>query len=271
MNKLILYVLFFSWCFSLGAAEETRPLIQTYYKDQSYSLLVQINKEESKYLNEEKNQDDKQHVLNVATIFMAQVLKNHPKYMDQYSRNFFNLSFYEKAIFLRGIRSTGMNHYLLYNLTDKNLQELVKDPNLITLSHMQVKQAGDLDYLWASFFATGNEIYIRQIIEILNREDDLLLLAYEWINREQVAQIQSSLEGKSTPPDYSDLKKIIEMQSSKQKDYQTQFLISLAALRSLEGFSMQDPTLSEIIQNIIENNPELDFFKKINAALGNKQ
>ncbi|MEI6242829.1 MAG: hypothetical protein WCP39_05425 [Chlamydiota bacterium] len=270
MNKLISSILFFGWCLSLGAAEEQGSLIQTYYKNQSYPHLSQINKESSNYLSEEKDQNDKQHVLNVATIFMAQVLKNHPEYLNQYVQNFSNLSFYEKAVFLRGIRSAGMDHALLHNLSDKKLQELVNDPNLLALSQLQVKQAGDLDYLWASFFATGDETYILQIIKILNRDDELLFLAYEWINREQVAQIRSSLEGTTTPPDYSDLKKIIEKQSSKRKDYQTQFLISLTALKSLEDSSTQDPNVGDIIKKIIENDPSLDYFKRINAALGNE-
>jgi len=269
MKKAILSILFLSWIFTFCALEAAGPSFQVYYKNQGYTQLVEANKESSKALKKIKDQGDREHVLNLATIFMAQVLNEHPDYLDRYAQNFSKLSFYEKAIFLRGICSAEMDHHLLETISDRKLKKLVNDPNLIllsTLDDLQVRESGDLDYLWSSFFATGNETYIQQMIEIVNRDDELLLLAYEWINRKQLSGILSSM-GIESPPDYSDLQEHIEMRSRDEKDYPIQFSISAAAFWSLNSNSAQDPTIKEVILGIVQADPSLDFWKKIDTAI----
>jgi len=269
MKKALLSLLVLGWMLTLGTVAAGEPLSQVYYKNQGYTQLVEANKESSKALKKIENQGDREHVLNLATIFMAQVLNEHPDYLDRYAQNFTELSFYERAIFLRGILSAGLDHELLETISDDKLRRIVNDPNFIflpDLSPLEVKEGGDLDYLWSSFFATGNETYIQQIIEIVNRDDELLLLAYEWINREQVAGLLASM-GIESPPDYSDLIEHIEMRSREEKDYLIQFSISLAALWSLNSNSSQDPTIKEVILGIVQADPSLDFWKKIETAI----
>jgi len=287
MKKSILFVLLFLalGCvgrplmipFGEGTVKVSPPKSQVYYKNQGYSQLVEANKEMA--MDHDKlaydkliDQENKQHCLDLSTFFVAHVLKEHPEYLTKYAQDFAKLSFYEKAIFLRGIRSAGMEHDLLNNISDKKLEKIVNDPALLTLekSHpSQVKNCDELDYLWVSFFSTGNETYIRQILKVLNRDDELLLLAYEWINRGYIADLLSGLEGKEVPPDYADLNGIIQMKSKEKKDYLLQFLISQAAFWSLEANAKQDPTIHQLIQKIIKSKPALDYWKKINTALGN--
>jgi len=269
MKKTIVCISLLALTLSMGIAEAEVPPNQVYYKNQGYPQLVQANKDLANSLSQEINQDDKKRYLDIATFFIAQVLKKHPDYIAMYAKNFSMLSFYEKAIFLRGIRSAGIKHELLSSISDKKMMELVNDPDLITLSdlsHLQPKEGGDLDFFWVSFFATGDEIYIRKIVEILNRDDEILFVAYEWLNREQMAEMLSSL-GEKTSPNYSDLQKHIEMQSKKRKDYRSQVSIGVAALWSLDANARQDPTIAQIIQKIIKDDPSLDYWKKITKAL----
>jgi len=269
MNKSVLYILL-GLVLTIGAVEASVPSSQVYYKNQGYSQLVQATKELTNDLSKVKSPEDKEHALNIASIFMAQVLKGHPEYLANYAQKYSNLSFYEKAVFLKGIRSAGMNHDLLNDIADSKIMGIVNDPNLLTLSnlnHLQVKDAGDLDYLWGSYFATGNKGYIRQIVEVLNKDDEILFIAYEWINRLKLQEMLSSM-GKNMPADFSDLEKHIEMQSVKRKNYRTQVSIYLAALWSLDANAAQDPTIGQVIQGIIKNDPSLDYWKKINKTLG---
>lgn len=250
------------------------PSYQTYYSNQEYSQFLQASKELANDLKcTNKEGEDKQHVLNFATIFIAHVLKKHPEYVAQYAQNYPQLSFYEKATFLRGMRSAGIDHDLLASIQDNKLIAIVNDPNLLALSALndfQIKEAGDLDYLWTSFFATGNEAYMHQIIQTLNKDDEILLTAYEWINRQKISEMLASM-GQHRPPNYSHLQKYIDMQAKKRKDYLAQFYISLAALWSLEANAQQDPAIRQVIQKIIKTDPSLDYWKKINSKSFSQQ
>jgi len=261
---------------TLGRGACSPDFIQDYYKNQGYSQFVEAIKAMAYSLSDQINQkdvkqEDLEHSLNLSTVYIAHILKQYPNYLAEYEKDFSNLSFYEKALFLRGIRSTSMKHDLLNNISDKELERIVNDrnvPMLSSLNHFQVKDGGDIDYLWASFFATGNEAYIRQIIdEILNKDDEMLFWAYnayQWFYQKKgTTSLLDLLEKKE------EFHQAMKMKEEKNKDYPIQVTIIYSALWSLDANARQDPTIWRIIQKIIKNEPSLDYWKKINKIRKN--
>lgn len=57
-------------------------------------------------------------------------------------------------------------------------------------------------------------------MESLDRDDKLLLLTYEWINREMIASMLQRISAdRESAPDVSDLQQEIETETKENKDY----------------------------------------------------
>jgi hypothetical protein len=245
--------------------EATLPLCQTFYKNQEYSQLVKTLKENS-FFSDTLEKQKRDVLLIIETVFMAQALKEHPEFLPLLARDFSMMTLHEKAVFLRGVRLAKMDLDLLKNISDKELNQMVyDDANLPNLNNLAVKQPLDLDLLWTSFFATGKEGYIRRIVEVLNSDDTLLLLAYHWDSR---CKMIEKCKNRKQPLLFDDLEKRLQEYQKKRKEAQVQFSIILAAYWSLEVNAKQDRTIEEILKKITKNEPSLDYWQKINKSLG---
>lgn len=166
-------------------------------------------------------------------------------------KNFSDFPLNKKTVYLRAIQSVGLEHELLTHLLDKELEEKVSSSPLLSLSGLNpllIKQGNEIDYLWVSFFATGQTSYIRQVLENLNRDDRLLKLADDLGDKESETYIEN----------------FINAFLSLSEGDQLQFLIASHALFTMTIYARADQHLEKTIQEMIKEEDSLNFLKKIN-------
>jgi len=251
-------------------ANNSDQIIQTFYKNPGFTQLVEATGHISSYLSQTKDRKDREHLLNIATIFVGQAIKEHPNYLKELNQGFSSLTFYEKAVLLRGIRSADIGHDLLKNISDKKLKQIVFSTRLKKVSEIKnlpVREPGDLDLIWGSYFATGDSDYIKKIIRVINHDKMALFHGYELINREHNAAFLSELTGKRISPDKGDLNFAINVKRLWKPGYKNRVLVVKSALWSLEANCNQDPEVRRIRDEVIMNNPELDYWKRIDKII----
>ena len=207
----------------------------------------------------------------MAGVFVGQVIRSHPEYLNRYLQNYASLSMCQKAVLLRGIRVAGRDHEVLKTIEDPKLRKLVFVGDVTSFEGLQnfhIKQPEDLDLLWVSFFATGERTYLRQIIKFLDLDDEVLFFGYELINRREVAKRVSQLTGKHVPPNTKDLYQHFEKRDRESPGFKNRAFTVSAALWSLESNAKQDQVVRKIAGEITTGEPRLDYWKRINRMLG---
>lgn len=118
--------------------------------------------------------------------------------------------------------------------------------------------------------ATGNNFYLEKILNYINEDDFILIAAYETLNRKYLCQVMTKL-GDSSCQHKSNVSDIIASIHKKYPQNYQQMLNKVitcaSALWSLESNRQQDPMVDKKITEIIQKNPRLDYWKKINQAI----
>ena len=140
----------------------------------------------------------------------------------------------------------------------------------VTLKHIQVKQASDLDRIWKQYFRCRDKAYIQQLLEVVNEDQGVMIIAYEYLNREFNANLRSRQEGKQVPPNVDDLNTLVKEREKEVPGFSKRVGIVAAAIWSLDSNVGQYPQVREDVQAIIKLHPDLDHGKKIKAMLGYK-
>lgn len=133
-----------------------------------------------------------------------------------------------------------------------------------SIKRIQVNEGGDLDDVWEAYFATNNKAYIQQILMILNQDERVLYYANEYLKRQYMADY-SSQKGKVAEAQFDDLKKNLDRINQTEKGFANRVLIAIAALWSLESYSNDNQQVRREIAEMIKQNPNLDYWKKINS------
>jgi hypothetical protein len=265
MKKIVISILMFVWIMALGAENAPVFVYEVFYKEQSYSQLKKSLAELNKLWNQKKS-EEKEKQFHIETIFLAQVLKKHPEFLSLLASEFPQMTFHEKSVFLRAVKSAEIDLDLLKTISDEKLKALLYDPKLPLVGHLQDSPLF-LDYLWTSFFATGNVSFIRKIYQTASHCDDqLLALGYIWKQHETIAAIASSW--RKQPPDFTPLNNLLEEFSLEKKDAAKQlFDIILPTMWTVDLYTHRNPHLEEVIKKLLQEDPSLNCERRITVAM----
>jgi hypothetical protein len=193
---------------------------------------------------------DKPFVLDLATTFIAQIIKVHPDYAEAFARDFSQLSAAEQEIFLQAFAMIGIQDPRVQG--NGNYQILP----LSRLDHLEFKTGHDFDLMVVSFLATGDEVFLRQPMAFLNSDPELLFFAYEWNNRQALSKLLEELTGQSKLPDENEFLDILKEWPNEK---QVQFTLKLTAWKCLDFIRGEDPTAEEKISQLGKTDPLLDY------------
>jgi hypothetical protein len=179
----------------------------------------------------------------LATTFIAQVIKAHPNYTETFARDFPRFSSMEKAFFSQAFSTAGIQ--------DPSLQgdEISPIVSLSELDHLEFKSSDDFDLMCVSFIATGDELFLSQLMAFLNTDPEFLPLAHEF------RQLLDKNENELTLDDI----KFVETIKSWSKEKQELFILKLTAWKCLDFIKAEDPSAEEKISQLCKNNPKLDY------------
>jgi hypothetical protein len=107
------------------------------------------------------------------SLFEALVLRNHPEYIAPYQATYPEMGLYERAVFLRAVRSLGNPLEEEITIDDERLYDLVADPQLRHISWVDdyiLQKDSDIDMMRYCFLATGDEKYVVKAVEYLQKK-----------------------------------------------------------------------------------------------------
>lgn len=236
--------------------------IQTFYHNPSYKSYIAIT---TAAIDTSATVDDS------VLVFSTMAVDSHPDYGNNIFKNFAKYSTKEKQLLFLTLMATDnqkaineIMHTYHYNNNQKP-KFTVKDIKQLNIND----DPGMLDNSWAAYFATGNDEYLLKIIRYVNENDFILTTGYEMVNRRHLCQLLTSM-GQSQKCNTSNtdiVKSVSKRYPRKAKEMLYKSAVVASALWSLQANSEQDPAVDKKITAILNNNPQLDYVKKINEAI----
>lgn len=290
--KCVLFLLL-SCFMCVGKIEATPIASQNSYKGHSDEDLEKYTEETLVLLSQAKG-ESRSHFLNIHSIFYGHILKHQPEYFGKLVVRFPTTDWLYKIMIFKAMKYAGIDEKSLDQIEEKSLLNQSKKVfktvdistrfNLETMSTLDIRSSYDVDYLWFSFLATGDQAYISSILNVLNPNDEsLLMLAYEWINREYLAlNTDSILSGLSKPmtssqkadwnkekktywEDKVDLFQIIKEKCKENPSFANELEIIIHAFRTLENSGTDESR--RVAQCLIQEDLKLDYWAKIKNSL----
>lgn len=250
-------------------ADQKQLAMQQFYRQPSFNQLVKnVN-----WLIQGDEQQKKQqttHFQSGATeVYAVMAVHKHPSYVTEISKKFAKLPQHTQNIFLYSVTANG------YADEAKKIQQQYSIHDKVTINYTPQKiqslevsdSAFNLDLLWTAYFATGDNAYLKKILNYINRQDHFILIAaYEVVNRNMLS---AACPADSKCP-YQDMSDIFSAAKRKYPaNYQkmiNRIMTVSAALWSLSANSEQNSVLAKRIGIIVKENPKLDYWKKINES-----
>jgi hypothetical protein len=107
------------------------------------------------------------------SLYEALVFRNHPEYIAPYQATYPEMGLYERAVFLRAMRSLGKPLDPEITIDSEKLYDLVADPQLSHISWVDdyiLQKDSDIDLMRYCFLATGDEKYVVKAVEYLQKK-----------------------------------------------------------------------------------------------------
>jgi hypothetical protein len=254
-----------------------------YYKHPEPNIFPKIISGMIKYGVFSKAQDCQ---LQPLMTFFAYVLKDNPTHLAKYmGKIHFTKNIQRKYVYtiLWESNTKEATDYLKQKLRseDSSISKIVKtimsQPPVNILQQKITTES--LDQLWSAYFATGNPIFIRKIIEFINKDQTDLILGYEIVNRQFICDVikktkpqlknQSSKDMCEHPMD--DIFKAIKNKYPNDHAKRTMDIITVSSgIWSLGANKRQDKTVAKHINDITSSDKQLDYWRKIHKAIGVK-
>lgn len=237
----------------------TEQALQTFYQQPTFLKFIHLTTDAVRSYPPD----------NLLLIFSTMAIDKHPDYAKKIAENFHSYSSKEKELLVKALDASDnkntinvINNSYHYKI-DVASQFTVKKINTLKIND----DADNLDRLWTAYLATGDSIYLLKMIRYVNADDFILITAYEMVNRKYLCELITHLN-KSPCPSITDLVKVIEKQyPNNSKQMFRKMAVVSSALWSLESNRHQDKFIDKKIKQIFDENPELDYWKKINRAL----
>ncbi len=205
--------------------------------------------------------------------FTTMVIDKHPDYVNKIVKSFKNYSENEKILLFTSLTLT--NNTDAINTIKKSHQ--IYKAEVAAHSPEAIKSVainddpGVIDSLWMAYSATGDDRYPMTILKYINNDDFLLIMGYEMLNRSSLNELTSSMGFNNNKPfDLSDLKAAIKKRYPNNSDKMfVRAVVISQAIRSYDTHRNMDPAFQTKYEAIVKKDPKLDYWKKINRAIGN--
>lgn|SRR3990167_611763 len=236
--------------------------LQTFYHHPDFSNFIRIT---SVIVNNYPKRSD------LLLTFSTMVVDAHPDYLKKISEGFSKYSSKEKQLLFSTLIATA-NSDVLSKVDQNNVIKTPPKYTSKTIKELKINDDPDnLDRAWAAYFATGNNEYLQKIIQYINADDFILIASYELVNRKYLCQFinhlnNSSCQNQSNEDIVNSIKKRYPKDAEKMLN---KTAVVASSLWSLESNRRQDKFIDNEIQNIMNGNKNLDYWKKINNALKN--
>lgn len=211
--------------------------------------------------------------LGIYTAFITVVAKNNPEKIETWMKQLKLMNDREYKTIYRAIWNANTKQskqYLEVMVKSSNLKAAKIAAEVITVPPEDILNkkitADTLDQLWASYEASGDNIYLMKIIEFINQDDYFLIMGAEIYNRKRLHDLMGTIDHK-TAISYDDL--IDSLKKKYPQNYQEKFLHAAAvgaAIWSMDSNREQDQTIDEKVEKFISKNPKSDYRAKIKKA-----
>ena len=204
-------------------------------------------------------------------VFSVMVMAKHPRYAEQFIKNFSELSKGSQRYLLSVLLTTGH---------DKIANELQNDFRVKPmLSHfvspreveaIEIKNETDLDCLWAAYFATGDMFFVKKMVKFITHDDFEMMVGYEALNRAWMCDMMKQ-SGKSTKEHCPDLSDWVMATTERYPHsfhyvFQQSLCVS-SAIWSMDSNIKQDKQLKSRLYALVDSHPNLNYWKKINRMI----
>jgi hypothetical protein len=248
---------------------------ETFYENASFGKVEKFvaqsvqSKKQAGAKSDTKTQD---HLNNISNVFLTAVFAKHPNYVKAVYKKFSQYSEEEKLMFATALAviegKEGLNT-LPYSLpAEKNLLS-IKDVDQTDLKNTRgmIALCSSTDYLWSAFEATGDDKYLKNILNYLASEPIIIRkFAFEMINRAMLNKVISKFSGSQNSKKINNddiIQKITEL-SKKDKRYSLEKLIAYhTILWSMQAQRMQHPDIEAKVQRILKRQPDLNYSKDV--------
>lgn len=238
----------------------TDSFIHSLYKDPSHSNFVELSHSWNDIHIKSDNQDAL-HALNLMGIFIGHALTLYPEYVSSYIDSFETLLFNEQLGLLKGLQFANTKHPLLEQIENPKYQPFFSNSPAIEISKLKTHDpqiADELDYLWVSFFATGDPQYIQKILEFINSNPKALFYAFVTLNQELFDSFPKKLQK---------IEQNLQNAFRQDKEFIHDYLMISTGLWSLDSNMTQDETIKTIVKELINENPNLNYLAKLGKML----
>ena len=166
--------------------------VETFYKDPTYTNFIETS-ERFNYL--ENSQDP--YLESKFLVYTTLILHKHPDFKSNIVKDFGSFNTNQKSMIYQGLLGAGFTkeaneitrryHYEIapnVNFTVDKINAIQFNDKIETREQIDL-QAAIMDYCWVSFFATGEEKYIRKLVEYAKKHEDtnshfIPVQAYFW-------------------------------------------------------------------------------------------
>jgi hypothetical protein len=263
LNQLLLTVMLVTMACVGFASENTmkdpQAIIETFYRQPNYDDFIYATSKMADKTTRFTLYD-----------FATMVLHNHPDYVKKIVESFGKYSTNEKKVLYLALLAS--DNASAVNAIKQTYQYKKPRIKYHTAKDIDSVKITALDSLWAAYSATGDKQYMMKILKFINSDDTLLIIGYELLNRQQMCQ---SLQGISV--DLSQCSNTDDLKESLRKAYKNDYkkmlfkaVVIAAAIWSFDSHVKTDDVFAKKYNAVIKAESKLDYWKKINAALGNK-
>jgi hypothetical protein len=111
--------------------------------------------------------------------------------------------------------------------------------------------------IWSAFYATGEEKYLQKFLQYLvNTPKDVRTFAFELINRDAAARIESGIQGEKVKSSHDDIDEALAKEKS-INEWEVKSCYDI--LYALTQIRTQQPDVDGKIGSLIAKNPRLDY------------
>ncbi|MFV0340670.1 MAG: hypothetical protein ACK5MA_08630 [Parachlamydiaceae bacterium] len=180
-------------CLSTGFCKNKVFLYEEFYQNQSYEMFAASMREAAVELLFEPNPKgfswgtpaaakadfikcgwkSLASLVGKFSLYEALILRDHPEYIAPYQATYPEMGLYERAVFLRAMRSLGRPLGPEITIDSEKLYDLVADPQLRHISWIDdyiLQEDSDIDLMRYCFLATGDEKYVVKAVEYLQKK-----------------------------------------------------------------------------------------------------
>lgn len=199
------------------------------------------------------------------------VLDKHSDYANKIVNSFASLSDKEKQLLFTSLVATNNTEVMNQLKESYDYKKPAVDFHTPkTLKNVAINDnPAVIDGLWAAYSATGDDAYLITILKYINADNEILIYGYEILNRQQLNQlVQMDGFSKDAFPS-KEVKGWFDKRYGKNsKKMFIKAVVVSVAIRSFDSYRDRDKTVASKYDKIIKQNPNLDYWKKINRAIG---